>query len=282
LTFRKRWPNWWNYLPNDAVKYMTQHPPTTIHALAVIPGIGESKANNIGKQVLATLYAFFEQHDLLHLFPGLPKPTIDPCPTWQDPLSEAAEKARAELAALAGLRPIAATRSEPVAAVESRTGGSTSNLGVANVLPPANPYTQMSASNPYTQAAAASSPAFDTSKGYVSHTKSNQRADGIPKGQQYLPYKPVDENIGGKVVQGSPWLTASSGRDSTSSNSSGDGSGRKVSHPYGGAYHIPSAAGKRPFPYQVTELEASKKGSPEDSTRLASNAQPRTFDYLID
>lgn len=95
--FRKRWANWWNYLPIEAVNFICKSPPTTIDALAGVPGIGVQKAQNIGELVLATLHAFFEKNDILYLFPNLVKPVCEDCPTWKDPLSDEAAHRRVVL-----------------------------------------------------------------------------------------------------------------------------------------------------------------------------------------
>lgn len=92
--FRKYWISYWNYLNNDALVQICAKVPVTKQSLAAIPTFGESKVNNIGSLVLATIYAFLERYDLLHLFPNAVCPTIDPSPIWQDPLSEEAETLR--------------------------------------------------------------------------------------------------------------------------------------------------------------------------------------------
>ena len=69
--------------------------PVTFAELAAVPGIGETKASNIGALILASIYSFLDRNDLLHLFPHATAPTISPSPLWQDPLSMEAEELRA-------------------------------------------------------------------------------------------------------------------------------------------------------------------------------------------
>lgn len=92
--YRKRWDNYWNYLNNACISEIVSKIPLTIKDLALIPGIGESKARNHGEGIIATIYAFLESHDLLHLFPTAVPPTIPECPTWKDPHSEEAKLIR--------------------------------------------------------------------------------------------------------------------------------------------------------------------------------------------
>eukprot|EP01031_Cornospumella_fuschlensis_P029909 gene29909-36119_t len=93
--YRKRWTNYWNYLSNNTVNEIVKDVPVTLEDLAKIPGIGESKARMHGEGILATIYAFLEAKDLLHLFPKAARPSIPECPTWRDPESAEAAALRA-------------------------------------------------------------------------------------------------------------------------------------------------------------------------------------------
>jgi hypothetical protein len=94
--YRKRWVTYWNYLSNAMVNDIVVRVPVTIDQLALTPGMGASKARLNGEGFLAVIYAFLEHEDLLHLFPAATPPTLPECPTWRDPCSEAAERAREE------------------------------------------------------------------------------------------------------------------------------------------------------------------------------------------
>lgn len=94
--YRKIWPNYWNYLNNSCVGEIVEKLPVTLDELASIPGIGDSKAQKHGEGILATIYAFLESRDLLHLFPNAKAPTIIECPTWKDPISEKAQEIRSK------------------------------------------------------------------------------------------------------------------------------------------------------------------------------------------
>lgn len=93
--YRKKWSNYWNYLDGKAINGIVEKVPLTIDELASIAGIGASKARNHGEGILATIYAFLEFNDLLHLFPNAQPPKIPECPTWRNPSSEEAKAIRA-------------------------------------------------------------------------------------------------------------------------------------------------------------------------------------------
>lgn len=92
--YRQRWEKYWVYLTNNIIEEIIAKVPLTMSALANISGIGESRAKRIGEHMLATMYAFLEKNDVLHLFPQASYPTIAPCPTWQDPQSKEAYQKR--------------------------------------------------------------------------------------------------------------------------------------------------------------------------------------------
>jgi superfamily II DNA helicase RecQ len=96
-SFRRKWVNYWNYLNNACIDEIVERVPLTMKELASISGIGESKAHKHGDSILATIHAFLEANDLLHLFPHATPPTIPDCPTWKDPLSSEAEAVRKSL-----------------------------------------------------------------------------------------------------------------------------------------------------------------------------------------
>lgn len=86
--YRRRWSSYWNYLNNMTISNIIESMPMTLKEIAQIEGIGDSKAQKYGEGILATMYAFLEEHELLHLYPEAKVPTIPPCPTWQNPSSE--------------------------------------------------------------------------------------------------------------------------------------------------------------------------------------------------
>lgn len=94
--YRKKWINYWNYMNNTTVAAIVSSVPVTMDQLAAIPGMGVSKARKHGDGILATIYAFLESHDLLHLFPAAVKPQLEECPTWRDPMSDAAAAIRSD------------------------------------------------------------------------------------------------------------------------------------------------------------------------------------------
>jgi hypothetical protein len=59
-------------------------------------GVGPQKAKNIGEELFATIYAFLEQADLLHLFPYAENhpPSIAESAIWRNPQSEEAREER--------------------------------------------------------------------------------------------------------------------------------------------------------------------------------------------
>jgi hypothetical protein len=89
--------SYWNYLSDVSVSDMAADLPVTKEELAAIGGIGQSKVESWGDIILATIYAFLERNNLLHLYPHAEKPTIAPCVTWMDPGSDEAEAKRQEL-----------------------------------------------------------------------------------------------------------------------------------------------------------------------------------------
>lgn len=95
--FRKIWEKYWNYLPNAAIDAIVDKIPNNIAELSLVNNMGETKANLHGPKILATIYAFIEQNDLLHLFRDLEQPTIAECPTWKAPFSKEAEQKRQSL-----------------------------------------------------------------------------------------------------------------------------------------------------------------------------------------
>jgi hypothetical protein len=92
--YRKRWVSYWNYLSNSMVTEVVQKVPVTMEELALIQGMGATKARLNGEGILATIYAFLDKEDLLHLFPKASPPTLAECPTWRDPGSAEAEEIR--------------------------------------------------------------------------------------------------------------------------------------------------------------------------------------------
>lgn len=72
--------------------------PVTPEELGEIDGFGAAKVKNYGVQLLATIWAFLNSEDLLHLFPHItplpPVSVLPHCPTWMDPKSEEAQHIR--------------------------------------------------------------------------------------------------------------------------------------------------------------------------------------------
>eukprot|EP01038_Epipyxis_sp_PR26KG_P010649 gene10649-14301_t len=87
--FRKIWWNYWNFLPNQTIADIIDKIPHTIEELANCDSVGQTKAKKLYESgLLATIYAFFEKYDLLHLFPSFPTPNLPESDTWRDPFSE--------------------------------------------------------------------------------------------------------------------------------------------------------------------------------------------------
>lgn len=113
--YRKRWTTYWHHMDNGTVQHIINSLPVTIEQLSAVPGqgnyvfificvithhvfigvTGEAKARKNGLHILATIYAFLQSQDILHLFPEATEPSIEECPTWRDPFSEAAKEKRA-------------------------------------------------------------------------------------------------------------------------------------------------------------------------------------------
>jgi superfamily II DNA helicase RecQ len=92
--YRKIWDHYWNYLSNPAIDSILDNIPYSIEDMSNISGIGETKAKKLGPGILATIYSFFEENDLLHLFPEFPHPTVALCPSWKNPFSPEAVSLR--------------------------------------------------------------------------------------------------------------------------------------------------------------------------------------------
>jgi bloom syndrome protein len=95
--YRKIWPNYWNYLPNQSIDDITESVPRNVFELSAVNHIGDTKARIHGHGILATLYAFLDDNDLLHLFPDFEEPKLPECPTWRNPLSQEAAEKRQQL-----------------------------------------------------------------------------------------------------------------------------------------------------------------------------------------
>ena len=202
--FRKRWANWWNYLPIESVNCICKTPPTTIDALAAIPGIGAQKAQNIGDLVLATLYAFFERNELLHRYPELCKPKCEKCPTWENPLSDEAAHRRLVL--------VSTNNSEFIEAnAENRLNASSSNSN-HSALQKSNPVIQ----SPPMQSQSQNPYGFTTSTlGFRSHSRasaasvppvhdlSDQRSQRIPGtfDQQVFDFVDGEISVGANLTE---------------------------------------------------------------------------------
>ena len=98
VEYRKRWPMYWNYMDNAVVTTIIRDIPMTKEELGRIPKVGQTKAQRYGDHILATVWAFLSSHNLLEHFPSAlqVRPSIPDCPTWLDPVSEAADEIRAK------------------------------------------------------------------------------------------------------------------------------------------------------------------------------------------
>jgi superfamily II DNA helicase RecQ len=92
--YREQWTNWWHILTADAVADIIQKVPVTLEALKECATMNYNKVNKLGDEILATIYAFLEEHDLLHLFPQAIAPKIPESAIWKNPLSEEAKQIR--------------------------------------------------------------------------------------------------------------------------------------------------------------------------------------------
>jgi hypothetical protein len=78
---------------------VTDKVPLTLEELALIGSFGQKKVADHGKHIIATIWAFLVEHNLLFLFPGVsaegPPYEIKECPTWRNPASAEADAVRA-------------------------------------------------------------------------------------------------------------------------------------------------------------------------------------------
>lgn len=135
--YRKRWASYWNYMNNSCLKDMSEYPPVNRTELAAIGGIGETKVRNFGDHILATIYAFLEAQDLLHLFPHAESPIIPECPTWRSPMTEEAARIRSQQTTDAsknkfqttlGSPGATTTAKNPTPTIQAATNNSTSQM----------------------------------------------------------------------------------------------------------------------------------------------------------
>ena len=89
--YRKKFDNWWTIISNSTLIEIQKKVPVTEAELVNIDGFPMVKVQKYGVHLLATIYAFLETNDLIHLFPHATKPTIQSCPTWKDPASDEAD-----------------------------------------------------------------------------------------------------------------------------------------------------------------------------------------------
>lgn len=89
--YRKKFDNWWTIISNSTLIEIQKKVPVTELELVNIDGFPMVKVQKYGVHLLATIYAYLEANDLVHLFPHAAKPTIPECPTWKDPTSDEAD-----------------------------------------------------------------------------------------------------------------------------------------------------------------------------------------------
>ena len=79
----------YHFLTSDQIGLIAFSPPVTREQLLKVPRISEAKldTDGFGAELLATVFAFLEKHDLLHLFPHAQAPTIAEHPRWRNPLA---------------------------------------------------------------------------------------------------------------------------------------------------------------------------------------------------
>lgn len=92
--YRTRWTNYWTYLNNTTIDEMSKNIPCSINELKLIGGMGEKKVHDYGEHILGTIWSFLKSHNILSHFPDFETPTIPPCATWQNPISDEAESIR--------------------------------------------------------------------------------------------------------------------------------------------------------------------------------------------
>ena len=95
--YREQWTNWWHILTADAVADIIQKVPVTLEALKECATMNYNKVNKLGDEILATIYAFLEENDVLHLFPQAIPPKIPECALWRNPHSEEARQLRLDI-----------------------------------------------------------------------------------------------------------------------------------------------------------------------------------------
>jgi hypothetical protein len=95
-SYRLQWTDPGANLSDAFISYIvTENLPVSVDEIYDIPKKGRSfNLQYHGTKLLATLYAFLEKYDLLRGYPAIPKPEIEDCPTWVDPLSRKADEIR--------------------------------------------------------------------------------------------------------------------------------------------------------------------------------------------
>ena len=90
--YKRRYVKYWQVFGTDTIPEIVKLVPVTIQEITKIAGMGEVRANTYGEHMLATIYAFLEKNDLLHLFPHAQPPSIAPSTDWMDPVAHWMEK----------------------------------------------------------------------------------------------------------------------------------------------------------------------------------------------
>lgn len=92
---------YFHYLSKAQIDEIAASVPVTIAALLLLDGLGWSKLQTVssetndakfGDHLLATIYSFLEEHDVLHLYENAKCPTIPEHVNWKAPLSVPVEQ----------------------------------------------------------------------------------------------------------------------------------------------------------------------------------------------
>jgi len=92
--YKEQWSNWWNILSSDTISDIVDKVPVTTESLKECASMNVTKVLTYGDEILATIYAFLDSIDVLHLFPNAVPPKIPATVLWTNPLSDEAKQLR--------------------------------------------------------------------------------------------------------------------------------------------------------------------------------------------
>jgi len=140
--YKEQWSNWWNILSTDTISDIVEKVPVTTESLKECATMNVTKVLTYGDEILATIYAFLESIDVLHLFPNAVPPIIPRTVLWTDPLSNEAKHLRsASVNSVSSENVIKNEKTESYSnAVPTMNSNIKSPHYNSNNYPPGNPY----------------------------------------------------------------------------------------------------------------------------------------------